>query len=186
MVVRLLHQCFGDTGADVLDIGCGNGHLAGQLAALGHRVTGVDVARDGIEIARRTYPHLRFEAMSIYDPRLETIVVPNVTCVLAIEVLEHLFYPRRLFEVGRLLLPRGGVMIVSTPYHGYLKNLATSVVNRWDQHFTVDVEGGHIKFFSRRTLTTMASDEGFEVRGFRGVGRIPVFWKSMVVLLERM
>jgi ubiquinone/menaquinone biosynthesis C-methylase UbiE len=37
---------------DVLDIGCGTGFLALQLATLGHRVSGVDAAREMLDLAR--------------------------------------------------------------------------------------------------------------------------------------
>ncbi|MDF1601985.1 class I SAM-dependent methyltransferase [Nocardioides sp. YIM 152315] len=38
--------------ADVLDVGTGSGHVACLLAALGHRVTGIDLADGMLEIAR--------------------------------------------------------------------------------------------------------------------------------------
>ena len=44
--------------------------------------------------------------------------------------------------------------MLSTPYHGYLKNLALAVSGRMDRHFTALHVGGHIKFFSIETLTT--------------------------------
>ena len=37
----------------ILDIGCGTGRLATELAALGHRVTGADPARAMLEVARK-------------------------------------------------------------------------------------------------------------------------------------
>jgi 2-polyprenyl-3-methyl-5-hydroxy-6-metoxy-1,4-benzoquinol methylase len=39
----------------VCDLGCGNGYLAGKLAAAGFDVTGVDASQSGIEIARQVY-----------------------------------------------------------------------------------------------------------------------------------
>src|SRR3954464_15238527 len=41
----------------ICDLGCGNGHISGQLAALGYEVMGVDASASGIQIAQRTYPH---------------------------------------------------------------------------------------------------------------------------------
>ena len=37
---------------DVLDVGCGTGFVALQLAALGHRASGVDVADEMLQLAR--------------------------------------------------------------------------------------------------------------------------------------
>src|SRR5678815_4079255 len=44
----------------ICDLGCGNGHISGRLAALGYHVTGVDASETGIQIARRTYPGVEF------------------------------------------------------------------------------------------------------------------------------
>ena len=86
-----------------------------------------------------------------------------------------------LGSVARAVLSPGGFLIVSTPYHGYAKNLALAVAGRWDRHHDVDRVGGHIKFWSQATLTRLLRDNGFEVLAFRGVGRVPYLWKSMVV-----
>jgi len=42
--------------------------------------------------------------------------------------------------------------------------------------------GGHIKFWSRATLTALLAEEGFTVAHFEGAGRLPYLWKSMVVV----
>jgi hypothetical protein len=83
--------------------------------------------------------------------------------------------------LARKALAPGGRFIVSTPYHGYLKNIALAVSGKFDRHFSVLWDGGHIKFFSRRTLAQMLADEGFEVVTFVGAGRLPLLWKSMIV-----
>ena len=59
-------------------------------------------------------------------------------CVISLVVAEHLFYPRKLLEQSYQVVKPGGCIIFSTPYHGYLKNLAISVVNGWDKHFCMD------------------------------------------------
>ena len=84
----------------ILDLGCGNGYVASRLAELGHRVMGVDISPDGIEIAHRFYPWVDFRVMSIYDEHLPE-AVGEVDCVISLEVVEHLFYPQRLLAVYR-------------------------------------------------------------------------------------
>lgn len=76
-------------------------------------------------------------------------------------------------------------MVITTPYHGYLKNLALSLLDKWDVHHTPLWHGGHIKFWSRATLTELLDRHGFDVVGFSGVGRVPYLWKSMVLVARK-
>jgi hypothetical protein len=76
----------------------------------------------------------------------------------------------------------GGVLILSTPYHGYLKNLALAITDEFDDHWHPLRDFGHVKFFSRRTLVRLACESGFSVRQFMRVGRIPAFACSMILV----
>lgn len=167
--------------ARILDLGCGNGTLASALGKCGHDVVGVDASADGIELARKQFPCIRFETCSIYEDGVSDIIGDGYDFVISMEVIEHLYWPRKLIETGYRVLAPGGRMIITTPYHGYLKNLALSVCNGWDKHLTVGWDGGHIKFFSRKTLSGFMQDQGFSQIDFRGVGRAPGLWKSMIL-----
>ncbi|MBV8863787.1 MAG: class I SAM-dependent methyltransferase [Acidobacteriaceae bacterium] len=48
------------TGARVLDLCCGSGHVTKEIAARGYAVTGVDNSAGLIELARRELPHVEF------------------------------------------------------------------------------------------------------------------------------
>jgi 2-polyprenyl-6-hydroxyphenyl methylase/3-demethylubiquinone-9 3-methyltransferase len=185
VVLRVVRELCPDPSARILDLGCGNGYIASLHARLGYRVIGVDVSEDGIALARLAYPEVEFYVCSVYEDRLAEIVKGEVDCVLALEVVEHLFYPRRLFEQSYLLLRKGGYLLISTPYHGYLKNLVISLLDGWDHHFEVERDGGHIKFFSKRTLARMAAAVGFENLRFEGAGRLPWLWKSMMLVAQK-
>lgn len=78
------------------------------------------------------------------------------------------------------LLKPGGVVLVTTPYHGYLKNLALSLLDKWDQHLSPFWLHGHIKFWSRQTLTQLFEGEAFQFISFRGLGRLPWLWMTML------
>jgi 2-polyprenyl-3-methyl-5-hydroxy-6-metoxy-1,4-benzoquinol methylase len=168
----------------VLEAGCGNGRLSARLAAKGFEVTAFDTSRSGVSHAQLAFPELRFEVASAYDDLRERFGMAFDACV-CVEVIEHLYDPRtfarRIFEVLR---PQG-LFILSTPYHGYLKNLALAITGRMDSHFTALWDGGHIKFWSRATLTTLLCEQGFEVINVTGVGRAPFLWKSMVVTARK-
>ena len=174
--------------ARVLDLGCGNGELCGQLADAGHDIVGVELDADGVRIAREAHPGLRFYNFGVHhDPQL--LLQPEgarpFDAVVSTEVIEHLYAPHLLPAfASRVLIPRGH-LIVSTPYHGYLKNLLLSLFDHWDRHHTALWHGGHIKFWSRTTLGRLLTDNGFEITGFCGVGRAPYLWKSMILTARR-
>ncbi|MHB8405667.1 MAG: class I SAM-dependent methyltransferase [Gammaproteobacteria bacterium] len=163
----------------ILDIGCGNGYIAARFAEQGHEVTGLDVSPDGLSMARRAYANIRFEVASVYDD-LSTLLGARFDLVVSSEVIEHLYFPRKLLSTAFNLLKPDCALILTTPYHGYLKNLMLSIFDKWDYHHTVGEDGGHIKFFSEHTLTKMLTENGFEEIEFSNAGRVPYLWKSMV------
>lgn len=101
------------------------------------------------------------------------------------EVVEHCYAPRLWASAAFTALRPGGLLIGSTPYHDYLKNLALATTGKLDAHFTTLWEGGHIKFWSRRTLSSLLVEAGFEIVAFRGAGRWPWLWKSMLIAARK-
>lgn len=179
IVKRMLQQV---RAKRVLDLGCGNGAMCAALAAAGYQVTGFDPSAEGIALAKATYPDLTFHQLSVYEP--PPLGCPLFDAVVSTEVVEHLYYPRALPAFARHVLRPAGHLIVSTPYHGYLKNLTLSMFDKWDSHLSPFWDGGHIKFWSRDTLSKLVVDEGFDVKHFAGAGRIPYLWKSMLLLSQ--
>ena len=145
---------------------------------------GTDGSATGIEVARkRNYDG--FFVQDINSTQLSAeLQDKKFDLIISTEVIEHLYNPRGYMEFCKNVLIQnegGGVIIISTPYHGYLKNLAMAVTGKLDNHFTVLWDGGHIKFWSLKTITKLLNDFGFEVIEFRGSGRLPYLWKSMFI-----
>jgi 2-polyprenyl-3-methyl-5-hydroxy-6-metoxy-1,4-benzoquinol methylase len=165
----------------ILDLGCGNGYLVNQLLKEGYNAYGTDASSEGINIARKQNPD-RFFLQDIstgqLPPELQSLPFDTI---ISTEVIEHLYNPEGFIDFCKKLLPQNGELIVSTPYHGYLKNLVLSIFNKWDSHHGPAWYGGHIKFWSRDTLSKLLVDKGFEVIDFKGCGRMPYFWKSMLI-----
>ena len=101
--------------------------------------------------------------------------------IISTEVIEHLYDPQGFVEFCKQAIGGKGEIIISTPYNGYLKNLALSLFNKWDEHINPLWYGGHIKLWSKATLTRALENSGFKFVAFRGCGRLPYFWKSMIV-----
>src|SRR5207249_11897405 len=122
-------------------------------------VTAVDPSIEGIALARANFPGIDFHTGSAYDA-LEA-QYGRFGAVVSLEVIEHVFEPRRYAATVYRLLEQGGIATISTPYHSYLKNLALAVSGRMDAHFSALEDYGHIKFWSIRTLTALLRDAGF-------------------------
>ncbi|MFN0076484.1 MAG: class I SAM-dependent methyltransferase [Prosthecobacter sp.] len=167
-------------GTRVLDVGCGNGCTCGEFLKLGCKVTGIDLSEQGIAQARQAYPEGRFEVLPADEHILANLGEEPFDVVISTEVVEHLCFPRPYARGCCKALKPGGRFICSTPYHGYLKNLLLSVCNKWDTHLCPMWDGGHIKLWSRKTLHWLLSEQGFVELQFRGVGRIPWLWMTMV------
>ena len=95
-----------ETTARVFDLGCGNGAFAAELADRGYDVTGVDPSRDGIAQARETHPELDAHVGSAYDDLQSEYGTFDI--VVSLEVVEHVYYPRKYAACVYDLLERGG------------------------------------------------------------------------------
>ncbi len=167
----------------VFEVGCGNGSTAAFVSALGFSISGIDPSNSGIQIAQRSHPNLRLEHGSAYDDLAAKY--GRFPVVISLEVVEHVYSPRDFAKSVYSLLDDGGLAIISTPYHGYLKNLALAVSGKLDSHFTALWDGGHIKFWSRATLRELLLSTGFRTVEFVRVGRIAPLAKSMIALARR-
>lgn len=165
---------------DVLDLGCGNGSLTALLQEHGHRMTGLDHSRSGIEIARHHHPGITFDRFDVMEP-LPLELCGAFDAVVSAEVVEHLLLPRKLFQRALEALRPGGVVVVTTPFHGYWKNLALALSGKFDDHWHPLRDFGHVKFFSRRTLTQLFEEFHLRDITFTTTGRIPPLARSMIL-----
>lgn len=167
----------------LVDLGCGNGTLTAKMAGLASVVVGIDSSLSGIQLARAENSEIRYVQHDLATP-LPAELRASFDVALAAEVIEHLFLPRELFKRARESLRPGGHVVVSTPYHGWLKNVAIALCGKYDHHHRPGWDYGHIKFFSKRTLESLASECGFEVVAWKMVGRLPLLSKSMIMVAK--
>jgi 2-polyprenyl-6-hydroxyphenyl methylase/3-demethylubiquinone-9 3-methyltransferase len=104
------------SGKRVLDVGCGGGILAEGMAALGADVTGIDMGRAPLAIARHhlgvsgldvTYRRITAEDLVESDPESFNVV----TCM---ELLEHVPDPSSIVQACHHLVKPGGDVFFAT------------------------------------------------------------------------
>jgi 2-polyprenyl-3-methyl-5-hydroxy-6-metoxy-1,4-benzoquinol methylase len=154
----------------VLDVGCGEGVFAAELAAAGAEVLGIDVAEEPLRRARARHPELDLRLVDGDGPWPLPDAAFDV--VWAGEVIEHVADTGAwLSEVRRVLRSRGSLLI-STPANGPGALLAAALSRRsFAARF--DPRGDHLRFYSRATLSRLIEEFGFERVSVRSAGGLP-------------
>lgn len=170
----------------IFDLGCGNGAVAAHLQEAGYSVTGVDPSIEGVMEAKNKYPDVDINMGSAYDNLGEEYGQFRV--VISLEVVEHVHRPWRYANALHELTDDGGYVMISTPYHGYVKNLLIAMKGAWGRnHYNPLRPGGHIKIWSPDTLSTLLQEVGFDEPSFHRVGRWPFssIAKSMIAVASK-
>ncbi len=176
------------SGAEVLDIGCGNGIISRSLGAAGFFVKGVDISEKAIEKARglNKWPNVSFEVKSA-----EQLVADGSRfhAIICSEVLEHLHNPGQLLEVLHQILHDDGVLIVTVPNgKGPRETFVTKPVialqrkDNWLWKMVKQIKSGlgykgttvqssaddltHIQFFTKPALEQLAATSRFSIVRF--------------------
>jgi 2-polyprenyl-6-hydroxyphenyl methylase/3-demethylubiquinone-9 3-methyltransferase len=167
----------------LFEIGVGSGFTARDLCKQGFEVAGIEPSADGVALARQNAPDALIEAGSAYDDLASKY--GRFQTVFALEVIEHLYSPRLFAKSAFDLLEDGGHLIVSTPFHGYFKNLMLAATGKLDDHFTALWDHGHIKFWSRKTLGALLEEAGFRNIQFSYAGRFYPISRSFFACAQR-
>lgn len=164
----------------ICDLGCGNGYISGRLALLGYEVVGIDASESGIRTASINHPQASFINAFIDENLRERVDLDSFDLVISSDAIEHFYRPGDLVCAAVSLLKANGRVLIGTPYHGYLKNLILSLSGKMDAHFNVLDDGGHIKFFSVKTLSELLQSYGLTDISFSFHGRAPWLWMNML------
>ena len=164
----------------VLDLGCGRGEFCAFFKRLGFVPEGIDISGQVIEHARSPHPGIAFHAGEVQE------LLPGragaFNCVFSSGVIEHLFdVGDDLRDANQLLRPEG-LFLLTTPYHGFLKNVMIDALD-YSGHY--DPLGQHIRCFDRRGLENCLAKFRFRPFVWTGYGRPWPFWKSFFVVCRK-
>jgi SAM-dependent methyltransferase len=102
-------------GRQVLDIGCGPGHVGRFLSERGLDVTGVDLSPAMVEVARRMNPGMRFEVADMRSLPERNGSCSGIVAFYSVIHIARVDVAAVLREMHRVLEP-GGILLVA--FHG--------------------------------------------------------------------
>lgn len=181
-------------GGKLLDIGCGEGSLILKARERFNEVYGVDISPSRIkkaqELTRQKFPDDNKLHLSAFDIN-EGINFPGemFDIVFCVAVLEHIFDPYFvLAEIYRILKPKG-IFILEVPNIAYFKYRVqllfgklpvTSSSFNWKE---IGWDGGHLHYFTQKSLCRLLQESGFRILKIRGSGLFANFrnwWPSLL------
>ncbi len=147
---------------DVLDIGCGEGFFAAELAAAGNRNSGIDDRAEPIENAI-------FEDYCSLDldggiaAAIQQLGGKRFDRILLLDVLEHLKRPEQILDQCHAVLKPEGQVIVSLPNVANIAVRLALLVGRFDYRERGILDRTHLRFFTRKTARRLLEDAGYAI-----------------------
>jgi ubiquinone/menaquinone biosynthesis C-methylase UbiE len=159
----------------VLEVGCGTGLLAAQLAGAGYDVTGVDPSEGMLEVLRA-----RTSEVETVHGSGTALPFPDDTfdLVLSVAVMHHIADPgevhRALAEMVRVTKPSGRILVWDhNPRNPYWKNLMARVPQ----------DTGDERLIGEHELVTGLEESGAEILASAQLGLVPDFTPERALVL---
>jgi SAM-dependent methyltransferase len=168
----ILDLCGAVAGRRVLDIGCGDGEFALDLAARGARVTGIDASQKMIAAARAR-PGAREVAFEVAAAERLPFPAESFDLAVAITILCFVADAAPVFlEIARVLRPGGRLVI------GELGKWSSWAAARRIRGWAGSAVWARARFRTRRELMNLAEAAGLSVETVRGA----VFYPRVAAL----
>lgn len=176
---------------NVLDYGCGAGHLLNEmLAESAVNFYGLDFSADSInETRRRTSSKANLKQLLLVEDLPTAFADKQFDSITLIETIEHLqddILNKTMQEIFRILKP-GGKVFITTPFNENLdENLAFCPFCKSEFH-----QMQHVQSFDIGGLTTLGTMHGFKVQDCENIdierlklGPVKYFIKQKLVKMS--
>jgi 2-polyprenyl-3-methyl-5-hydroxy-6-metoxy-1,4-benzoquinol methylase len=147
---------------EVLDIGCGEGFLAVELAKNGNRVTGVD-ALPAAAKSSALDDYYSADLNDGLDGVVRELHGKRFSRVLLLDILEHLNNPQRILVQCHDLVEKNGQMIVSVPNIANIHVRLLLLLGRFDYTERGLLDSTHVRFYTRKTIRALLEQTGYRI-----------------------
>lgn len=160
----------------VLDVGCGEGTVGKMLKErLGTKVqlTGLDISTTALQMASAFYDRVaEFDADA--DSLREVLQQEKFDCIIAMEMLEHLFDPKRALEQFKMALTDEGCLLASVPNMVHWQYRLQYLRGHLPGENTLYESGEHLQNFTHFSFKKLVETAGYRVLDFDGQFQIPL------------
>jgi 2-polyprenyl-3-methyl-5-hydroxy-6-metoxy-1,4-benzoquinol methylase len=160
----------------ILDVGCGNGWVAKEFLPKGKQVYSLDISVTNPSIVKRLYPsekHLCVAADSFHLPFSND----SFDCVIASEIIEHVFDPEEFIKELFRVVKKGGDLTITTPYK---EKIIYYLCIHCNQKTPANA---HIHSFDEKKLESLYSGKDLETFKYETFGnKFLIFLRSYVIL----
>ncbi len=168
------------SGSTILDVGCGNGHLLYQLRDRFKKLVGLEYSAHRLEQAKLNLSDDDFVPVLGSAEDMNEIATESIDCIVSADTIEHVpdVYPA-VRELFRVLRP-GGTLVINTPNIAFLKKRILLLMGRFpstsqpNEGLGSDIlfDGGHLHYFTFRSLSLLLERAGFAVEQSIGFGKL--------------
>lgn len=141
-------------GRHVVEIGCGIGQLPYLMKHLGYKQTAFELSPEICKYARENLKiDIRVGEISDYDEQAD--------CVIAMDVLEHILFPKEFIREIAEHLKDDGILCFQTPCFAPEFDTFDKMVEENPRFLNLMEEKEHIFLFSKQAICELLNKEGF-------------------------
>lgn len=150
------------TNQEILDVGCGEGHLAKELAARGNRVSGIETLPP-----QAAPPELeQYVQANLFDGlqrAKEELGVKRFDKVILLDLLDRVPSPELILRDVHSLVKESGQLLITVPNVANITVRLALLFGKFEYRDRGIMNRTHLRFFTRASIRRLVEENGYSV-----------------------